>query len=397
MFSLKTFTFFSILFLLTDLVQSQQETLKMEGVILDQTKSSIPYAAISIPSKWVGTSSNEDGKFYLELSKKNLLDTLEISSIGYITSKILVKDFFALSEKIITLEEDIVSLDEISILNPTQYVKLAFKNLKINTVSSVHELKILNRFFAVENNKAKFFVEHYVKVKDIGPRGGDEVNSIEIVEGRKSADYRFFKDEKSRNMYPINFMIRIDPLRRGISINDYKWTKIGDTSYDGEDIVIIQGVNKIKEKQNYLDPVFYIGVDSYKVYKTRNRPSNVVYIYKKNKDGKLYLSYHNHYTRRFKDLSKNQQTLLKAKSKKVKLAVRNEIIVIDIETNKRKIDTKDSNVYNKKMQDISIKYNAFFWKNFNLPPATEYYKKSVNELESIYAVPLETQFNVVNK
>ncbi|KJD35984.1 hypothetical protein PW52_05000 [Tamlana sedimentorum] len=378
-------------------VQSQQEILKIKGVVLDQTKSSVPYAAIGIPSKWIGTSSNEDGNFYLELSKENLLDTIEVSSIGYITSKILVKDFIESSEKTITLEEDIVSLDEVNILNPEQYVKLAFKNLKNNTVSSVHELKILNRFFAVENDEAKFFVEHYIKVKDVGPRGGDGVNSIEVVEGRKSADYRFFKDERSRKMYPINFMIMIDPLRRGLSINNYKWTKIGDSSYDGEDIVIIQGVSNTKERQNYLDPVFYIGVDTYKVYKTRNRPSNVMYIYKKNKEGKLYLSYHNHYTRRFKDLNEHQQNNLRTKSKKAKLAVRNEIIVIGLETDKRKIDTKDSFVYDKKMQDVSVKYNSFFWKNFNLPPPTEYYKKSVKELESIYNVPLEAQFNSANK
>ena len=79
----------TILLLLSLSVQSQEKTLKIEGVILDASKLSIPYAAISIPSKYVGTSSNEDGNFYLELSKSNLLDTLEVSSIGYITSKIV--------------------------------------------------------------------------------------------------------------------------------------------------------------------------------------------------------------------------------------------------------------------------------------------------------------------
>ncbi|MDO7172406.1 carboxypeptidase-like regulatory domain-containing protein [Mariniflexile sp. AS56] len=396
MYSLKAITLVSAFFLLTISVQSQQNSLKMEGVILDQTKYSIPYAAIGIPSKWIGTSSNEDGKFYLELSKDNLLDTLEVSSIGYLTSKILVKDFLALSEKTIILEEDIVSLDEVNILQPAQYVQLAFKNLKNNTVSSVHELKILNRFFAVENDEAKFFVEHYLKVKDRGPSGGQEVNRIEVVEGRKSADYRFFKDKKSRSIYPINFMTRIDPLRRGLSINDYKWTKTGDTSYDGEDIVIIEAQIKTKKRQPYLDPILYIGVNDFKIYKTTNKSSTVMYIYKKNKDGKLYLSYHNHYTRRHQNLTEHQQIILGTKTKNAKIAVRNEIIVLGIETNKKNIDTEHSDVYRKRMQDVEVKYNSFFWNNFNLPPATAYYKKSVKELESIYGVPLETQFNAVN-
>ena len=79
-----------ILLLLSLSVQSQEKTLKIEGVILDASKLSIPYAAISIPSKYVGTSSNEDGNFYLELSKSNLLDTLEVSSIGYVINDVRI-------------------------------------------------------------------------------------------------------------------------------------------------------------------------------------------------------------------------------------------------------------------------------------------------------------------
>lgn len=92
-------------------VQSQEKTLKIEGVVLDETKLSIPYAAVSIASKHIGTSSNEDGHFYLELSEKNVSDTLEVSSIGFITTKIVVKELIALKDKTIILEENIMSLD----------------------------------------------------------------------------------------------------------------------------------------------------------------------------------------------------------------------------------------------------------------------------------------------
>jgi hypothetical protein len=385
----------TILLLLSLSVQSQEKTLKIEGVILDEAEIGIPYAAIGIPSKYLGTSSNEDGNFYLELSEGNLLDTLEVSSIGYLTSKIVVKEFIELKEKIITLEDDIVSLDEVSILNPKEYVKLAFKNLKENTINSIHELKMLNRYFTIEDDTTKFFIEHYIKVKDIGPKGGIEVRKIEGVEGRKSEDYRSYKNANIGRIYPINFMYRIDPLRRGISINNYKWTKIGDTSYDGEDIVIIQGINHVEKRKNYLDPVLYIGVNSYKVYKTRNKASNVVYIYQKNKDGKLYLNYHNHYTRGFRDLSKEHQKILK--KKKIKLSSKNEVIVLGIETNKKNIKTKNTNLHRIKMEEVNVKYDSFFWKNFSLPPATEYYKKSIKELEANFGIDIETQFELVNK
>ncbi|REE25706.1 carboxypeptidase-like protein [Winogradskyella pacifica] len=392
-----SFRLFIIFILLSFSVQSQNKTLKVEGIVLDEAELSIPYAAVSITSKYIGTSTNEDGHFYLELSKKNELDTLEVSSIGYLTSKIVVKEFLELKEKVIILKEDIVSLDEVNIMNPQQYVKFAFKNLKKNTVSSVHELKILNRFFAVEDDKAKFFVEHYLKIKDVGPRGGIDIRRIDILEGRRSEDYRTYKDANIGRIYPVNFMAKIDPLRRGISIKDYKWTKIGDTSYDGEDIVIIQGVNQVQKRKNYLDPVLYIGIDSYKVYKTRNKASNVVYIYKKNDEGKLYLSYHNHYTKRFIDLTEEHQRILKTTNEQIKLSKRNEVIVLGIETDKKKIDVGNTYVYRTKMEEIDVNYSAQFWDTVNLPPATDYFKKSVKELESNFGIPIDTQFELVNK
>ena len=43
-----------------------------------------------------------------------------------------------------------------------------------------------------------------------------------------------------------------------------------------------------------------------------------------------------------------------------------------------------------------IPYNDFFWKNFSLPPETNYFKNNKSELESIYKVSLETQFKFSN-
>ena len=37
-----------------------------------------------------------------------------------------------------------------------------------------------------------------------------------------------------------------NPLRKGIYRNDYKWEVIDDTSYDGEDVIVVEG----KEKEN---------------------------------------------------------------------------------------------------------------------------------------------------
>lgn len=48
-------------------------------------------------------------------------------------------------------------------------------------------------------------------------------------------------------------------------------------------------------------------------------------------------------------------------------------------------------------EEIDVTYNAHFWATFSLPPPTDYYKKSIKELEANFGIPIETQFELVNK
>ncbi|MGB5420059.1 carboxypeptidase-like regulatory domain-containing protein, partial [Algibacter sp.] len=193
-----------ILFLITACTfttYSQQKSLELNGLIIDETNFPIPYAAVGIPSKYIGTASTEDGTFNLLLSKSNLADSLEVSSIGYETFKIKVQDFINQKDKTIIIKEDIVSLDEVKLLKSSDYVKLALKNRRKTTITTPHQLNILYRRFSEEDGKARFLVEHYMNVLDYGPQSGDFIGE-EIVAGRKSADYRFLK--KKMNGHPIN-------------------------------------------------------------------------------------------------------------------------------------------------------------------------------------------------
>ena len=72
---------------------AQNSKIALEGLITDNTELSIPYAAITIKNKNAGTSSTEEGTFYLTVSTANLADTLVVSSIGFKTFKIKIQDF----------------------------------------------------------------------------------------------------------------------------------------------------------------------------------------------------------------------------------------------------------------------------------------------------------------
>ncbi|WP_187388369.1 carboxypeptidase-like regulatory domain-containing protein [Seonamhaeicola marinus] len=380
----------AFLFAFNSIVFAQQK-IELEGVVKDENGYEVPYAAIGIPSKYLGTATTEDGSFYLQLSESNLSDILEVSSIGYVTYKIKVEDFLKLEEKVLILKEDIVSLDEVNILAPGDYVKNAIKGAKNTSLGTSHQLNMLYRRFSTEAGKSRFLVEHYIKVLDRGLTS-PQYARVEVAEGRKSADYRFIKDK-----YPGHQVLNVantNPFRKGINQKSYNWKKIGDSSYDGEDIVIIEGKGK-KNKWRWIK--LYIGVDTKGIYKIESSNLNSVWIYKKGPNGKLILSYHNRVWAKDKPINKMQQRLLNTSSDKVPVSYRHEAFVLGVETNKKKIKIGNYEGYKKDMGDIEIKYNPNFWNNFSIPPETAFYKKSVKELESIYGVPLESQFQSVNK
>lgn len=365
---------------------TQQSKVEIKGTIVDTQNVPIPYASIGIPSKYVGTSSTSEGTFYLLLTENELEDTIEISSIGYGTFKIKAQDFINLKEKMIILEDNITDLDEVVILSAKDYVINALDNLKTNTVSKKHQLNVLYRRSSLEDGKAKLFVEHYLHLLERGPSTSHMIK-IQVVEGRKSGDYRLYPGSQRR--HAIYYMSTTNPIRNDISdLKRRKWKKSGYTTYDNEDVLILENFNN---KNKFIK--LYVGIDSYKIYKIETDRS--LFIYKKNSDGKLYLSYYRRIAEGVKDLSewdiaKRKRLGLPLKYK-IKKNYLHEVFVLGIVTDKKKINVK-SYGEDEDVADVKVEYNPEFWSNFNSPPDTKYYIKTKTDLEAIYGVPLETQF-----
>jgi len=371
-------------------VSSQSEII-VESDILDVNKQALAFTSISIMSKSIGTISNEEGRFSLRLTKENLNDTITISTLGFKSFKIKVQDFIDQKIEIVTLEEDLVSLDEIVIQDPSSYAKSALKKLKETTYSKGHQLNMLYRRFSNENNVSRFLVEHYVKVYDRGPTSR-EFGPIEIVEARKSNDYRFAK--KKQKFHAIKMTAKQNPLRAGISARSYKWKIVDDTTYDGEDVIVLEGTDKNK-KNKWIR--LYIGADTSNIYKFEKSDLYAVYIYKKTKDGTMVLSYHNReYVFREK-VSAQTKRLLKLEEDELKLSYRHEAIVLGIETDRKKIRVSENIILGKDIGDYNLKYNEEFWETVSLPPDSKFYKESSKQLENIYGIPIETQFKRVKK
>ena len=137
-------------------------------------------------------------------------------------------------------------------------------------------------------------------------------------------------------------------------------------------------------------------MDSFSVYKIEASELSAVYIYKKDADGKLHLSYHNRTRTGKVKLNAAQKALLKTTKNEIKEAYKHEVYVLGVQRNSKIVNKPDYKFFKEDIGDIRFNYNPKFWATFSLPPATTFYKKSVQELESIFGVSLEVQFNAVN-
>ena len=378
------------------LVFAQQSTV-ITGKILDQNGYEVPYAAVGVLQKNMGTTSTEDGTFYFRVSNNELEDNLTVSSLGFSNFSIKIKDFLKLEKKEIVLEEQTTNLSEVVVNSIDFYVKNALKKLRDNTVSKNHQLNILYRRWSVEDNLCRFYIEHSINAIDRGPSSYLVTFSVDHV--RTSADYRFVKNEQK--LHALKYMEFNNPLRKSINVKSYKWTKTGDSSYDNEDVIIAKGV--IENKETLW---LYIGMDSNKIYKLEMEKQPKIgksliatYVYKKNNKGKLFLSYHQREWKGAAAPSENVKRAMRSNGqtvpKYIPIAYRHEVYVLDIKEDKKRFSVGEM-MHNKDITKYKTAYDPAYWEKLNIPPNTRFFNKNIGELVDLFGVPLENQFKYSN-
>jgi hypothetical protein len=103
------------------------------GEIRDaESGETLPFAAISVQNSILGTISNEDGIFSLQIRNSVASDSILISYLGYQTLKIVLKDIP--KYQVYQLESTSISLQEVIIrsLYPERLIRLAISNKKKN-------------------------------------------------------------------------------------------------------------------------------------------------------------------------------------------------------------------------------------------------------------------------
>lgn len=376
---------FSFLFLgLIPQKMLAQQKIKIEGIVVDEFDNPVPFAAISVLKKNKGTSSTEDGGFSFLINSTDRDAILSFTSLGFTPFTITVKDYLAKTVKKVVLKETVMEMDEIKILAPKHYAITALKKLKDNTISKPHQIELLYRRAATEAGKSKFFVENYIRIRDRG--AAYPLGIVQVLQARKSADYRIWK--RKQWTHDINWMATANPLRptdRKPNLKKFKWKIVDESSYEGEEVLVLEGVGKDKWNKVKL----YIGVNTYAIYRIER--NKALFVYKKHENGKLYLSYYSNEW----SIGRKQIPQQYWGTDAEKMSYRLEAFVYNVETDKKKIDVRAFGGQTD-MGSLDLPYDTKFWQNLSMPPDTKFFKQIKKELESNFGVPLEKQYNLVN-
>tara|TARA_X000000950_G_scaffold60080_2_gene72959 strand:+ start:3343 stop:4164 length:822 start_codon:yes stop_codon:yes gene_type:complete len=164
------------------------------GKILEaNSKIPLPYVNIGVLNQGIGTVSDQNGEFYLELNPATINDTLRFSMVGFTRKDFIVKDYLTQekTEQIILLEESVTSLEEVVL------VRKKDKKYKQKILGNKTESKFITGGFTSNNL-------------------GNEIGFITRI--RKSPTFvESFNISIAKNTYgPVKFRLNFYDLKDGL-------------------------------------------------------------------------------------------------------------------------------------------------------------------------------------
>jgi len=222
--------YFSIYcFLLSGFTIQAQDFINIKGQIVDQeTKEPLAFATIHLINKNKGVVSNFLGEFDFTFEKSSQNDTLEASMLGYKTYKIGVNRIPNPSNLTITMQEDIVRLNEIVVsdkeLTAKEIVEKVIENIPNNYPTTPY---LLNGFTRAHKKECDKYVSLYEANFDLYGRGYNTKSKVgypekiylnEMRASDKVDQYMVQSLESNRNPFVALGHIN-DVLMKSFSLN----------------------------------------------------------------------------------------------------------------------------------------------------------------------------------
>ena len=192
-------------------IPDSTETFKeISGKVTDaETGKTLPYVNIGILNRERGTVTDIEGRFVLEFPEEFGKDTLRISSIGYQTIDLLIRNLRDQPSVSVALKEDIGELDEIVI---------SAKGLKKKTLGNETQSRFMSTGFSYDQLGA----EMGIKIKIRNQPTYVEAFNFFVSHNRLSASsvfrvnfYSVENGKPGKNLLKNNILVRIDPKETG--------------------------------------------------------------------------------------------------------------------------------------------------------------------------------------
>ena len=168
----------------------EQSYKKISGFILDKNSGEpLPYATIGVRGKYLGTITNFEGEFLLNLSSESFQDTLIVSYVGYQNRVIPVPDIKDNSLSI-KLQSETISLQEVFIRNtdPKSLIKAAMNNVEKNYPQSPAKITAFYRESVLKNNKYMIYLESVLEIYKASYKNSEQPDRAKIFKSRKTYD-----------------------------------------------------------------------------------------------------------------------------------------------------------------------------------------------------------------
>ena len=254
-----------IIFFLYSINLLAQESLLTGVIVNSESKIPIYGVNISILDSSIGTISNSDGKFLLNIPKDYKKGVLIFSFMGYESLKFDIGSFE--NDSLILLNPSTTVLDEIILstskgsLTANEIVQLAFDNYDKNFPTTPFIAKGFLRHTEKTKKEYKWLVESAITLYDNSEKHNDANIKININEIRKSYDFRnldslylyqsYLIIVRNMNFKVFNEKIRLK-IRDTVSVSELtKAIKFNDSKNNGLKKIFNGHKNIVQNRNNF--------------------------------------------------------------------------------------------------------------------------------------------------
>ena len=297
---------------------------KIKGQILNKrNKKALAYASIGIRGKSIGTISNIDGEFLLNIKSEHFNDTITFSFIGFKNTEIPINDITN-DEIKVELREDHISLQEVVIRNtdPLALLKSAISNIDQNYPEKPSLLTAFYRESVSKNRNYMIYLESILDIYKSSYQTTNRLDMAKVFQSRKIYDSNRLDTISLRLKGGVEGCLRLDIVKNKIDFLDpenlhlYNFHLDDISSYNNHPVYIIHFQPKGNQKYPLMQGDLYIDTRSLAIIraefsypltrvgetrnrfvaqkssKTKVRPLRIEYIVSyKNINGKYYLNH----------------------------------------------------------------------------------------------------------